>query len=557
MRLFLIALLLMPLCASSQAEKYWVYFRDKAGVEFDPYSYFDQKAIDRRIRENIDLFHASDFPLNEHYVNETENICTEICGRSRWFNAVACLATKDQIEEIKNLDFVEMIELMRQSEVVLSGLGEDFAELSAFNEQLLKDQTEVMQYSLFRQNGLTGKGVRIAVFDGGFKGFTTDNSFKRLIDNNQIRATYDFVRKSRFVFSFHNHGSHVMSCIAGVYKDLQMGCAVDAQFLLARTEQVLSENKIEEENWLESLEWADKNGADIINSSLGYTDRFYFRSEMDGKTSIISKAANLAASKGILVVNSAGNEGGSYWEMIAAPADADSVLTIGGINPRTMLRSDFSSYGPTSDKRMKPNLAAFGEAIGSSNEKREVATGTSFSSPLVTGFAACVRQLHPEWTVDKLFSELEKSGHLYPYFDYAHGYGIPQASYFVDSVKKEIKPTIQFIYNPDDRNISIEILSIDSSETAAGDGADSLSVDQVELPDEIKPADRMNRNNYVYVHGEGTDGVLDFYEVYEDSETSITIRGYWDESNILRAHYRGYTLEKKISELIETSEDED
>lgn len=556
MRLIILFLIFSPLCSNAQVEKYWVYFTDKADVVFDPYSYFDENALDRRNREKISLYDESDFPLNDFYVAEIQKNCLAITGKSRWFNAVACLADPQQVAIIKTLHFVQKVEPMTHVEVVVCGMD---SELGAFNEQLLKDQTESMQYSIFKANKLTGKGVRIAVFDGGFKGFTTDNSFKRLIDNNQIRATYDFVKDTKFVFSFHNHGSHVMSCLAGIYDGIQMGCAIDAQFLLARTEQVLSENRIEEENWLESLEWADKNGADIINSSLGYTDRFYFRSEMDGKTSLISKAANMAAAKGILVVNSAGNEGGSYWEMVAAPADADSVLTIGGIDPRTRLHSDFSSYGPTSDKRMKPNLAAFGEAIGTSDEKSEVATGTSFSSPLVAGFAACVKQLHPEWTLQKLFAELEKSGNLYPYFDYAHGYGIPQASYFIDSVKKVVTPTFEFKYDLESKNIRIELIqSIDTIQTDAEIVVDSTIIITGGLPDDINYLPELNSKNYIYVHAEGNDGVLDFYEVYDaDESSSIQIRGYWDESRILRAHYKGFTLEKLISEIIEKTEDED
>ena len=555
MRLIILISLFLPLFTEGQQTKYWVYLTDKDQVEFDPYSYFDQKAIDRRIRENIDLCDITDFPINENYILEIEKNCDTINGKSRWFNAVACTANTEQLEIIKQLPFVRKIEIMGSREVALSSFA---TQLSSFDEQLLIDQTESMQYSLFHQHELTGKGVRIAVFDGGFKGFTSDNSFKRLIDNNQIRATYDFVRDTRFVFSFHNHGSHVMSCLAGMYNDIQMGCAIDAQYLLARTEQVLSENRIEEENWLESLEWADKNGADIINSSLGYTDHFYFRSEMDGKTSIISKAANMAASKGILVVNSAGNEGGSYWEMVAAPADADSVLTIGGINPKTGLHSDFSSFGPTSDKRLKPNLAAFGEVIGSSNEKREVATGTSFSAPLVAGFAACVKQLHPEWTVKKLFHELEKSGNLYPYFDYAHGYGIPQASYFLDSAGKVVSPTLEFKYDTESKNITLEfLLAADSTSKLYKVVADSTLIIAGELPDNIDSSEA-NQTDYVYVHGEGKDGVLDFYEVYDATEaSSITIRGYWDDSHLLRAHYKGYTIEKLISNIIETKHDED
>lgn len=543
LRLLLLTLVILSFKAQGQQEKYWVYFTDKSGVSFDPYEYFDPGAIERREREHLNLYDLSDYPVKQEYIDSVIAGGANVTGLTRWFNAAAVLADTYTIEKLSKYSFVRSIEKMNYEEVVLNSYDQEFDFNAMFNEKLLREQVQIMEQNKFEQAGLSGRGVRIAVFDGGFKGFTNDNAFKKLIENNQIRATYDFVKNTKFVFSFHNHGSHVMSCIAGRLNDKPMGCASDAQFLLARTEQVLSERKIEEENWLQSLEWADKNGADIVNSSLGYTDRFYFRKDMDGQTSIISKAANKAASKGILVVNSAGNEGGSYWETVAAPADADSVLTVGGINPRTLLHSDFSSYGPTSDKRLKPNLSAFGEAIGSSNQRSEVAVGTSFSSPLVAGFAACVKQLHPEWTVAELHRELQKSGHLYPYFDYAHGYGIPQAGYFTDSIKKNIEPTIRFRYKPEREEISIVLINdtLQNTDTPA---------DSAVIKNPLRNMD------YVYVHGEGEDHTLDFYEVYDVSDElqEIILRDKWSESVILRAHRNGYTIEKTIEELIEESE---
>ena len=161
---------------------------------------------------------------------------------------------------------------------------------------------------------------------------------------------------------------------------------------MARTERVAVENETEEVLWLMAMEWADANGADIINTSLGYASEEYFNYQMDGKTSIIARAANMAAKKGILVLVSAGNSGDSDWKYIATPADADSVLTIGAITSSGIHRS-FSSFGPTADFRMKPNVVAYGDVMGASKKGISKTQGTSFSCPLVAGYAACVWQI--------------------------------------------------------------------------------------------------------------------------------------------------------------------
>ncbi|WP_460504306.1 S8 family serine peptidase, partial [Hymenobacter agri] len=200
-----------------------------------------------------------------------------------------------------------------------------------------------------------------------------------------------------------------------------------AEYLLARTEQLHRERYAEEEAWLAAVEWADRLGADIINSSLAYTEQRYFPEQMDGRRSLIARAANLAARKGLLVVSAAGNDGDDDWVRIGTPADADSALAIGGLDPETGLHVDFSSYGPTADRRRKPNLAAFGIVLtttpGGHYERLE---GTSFSAPLVAGLAAALWQRQRQLTAMQLFQQLEQAGELYPYFDYAHGYGRPR-----------------------------------------------------------------------------------------------------------------------------------
>jgi hypothetical protein len=258
----------------------------------------------------------------------------------------------------------------------------------------------------------------------------------------------------------------VLSCIAGISGDKKIGLATGAEFLLARTE-VIREPFSEEENWLAAVEWADKNGADIISSSLGYTKDRYFPDDMNGQKSLVSRAATLAARKGILVINAMGNEGDSKWKVLGAPADADSILSIGGIDPETNYHQSFSSFGPTSDFRMKPNVSAFSTAIVAGKDKLKTAQGTSFSTPLVSGFAACAWQTNINLTNMQLLNEIQKSGNLYPYFDYAHGYGIPQADYFSEfQMVEEFVEYIIFEKSDSVINIKINEKYIDNEENA-------------------------------------------------------------------------------------------
>jgi hypothetical protein len=381
------------------------------------------------------------------------------------------LASDENIEIIRNFPFVKnIIAILEDFNMKLAEYQEDISPNPSKGGEYslpfwedwggvqdtvknkLSNQLLSLQGNYFAKNNINGKGVRIAVFDGGFPGVNTHEAFEHLRQNNQIIKTWNFPRKKEDVYGWNSHGTMVLSCIAGMKKDGKLlGLATGAEFLLARTE-VNTEPKKEEFWWLQAVEWADKNGANIINSSLGYGIDRYNYENMDGKTTLVTKAANMAAAKGILVCNSAGNEGSdSKWYKIIAPADADSILTVGGINADLIRfqRINFSSYGPTADGRMKPNVVAFG-SVNAAKPSENIYTntqGTSFSSPLVAGFAACAWQTNRNLTAMELKTEIEKSASLYPYFDYAYGYGIPQASYFTENEKPEIEKTFEITIN--------------------------------------------------------------------------------------------------------------
>jgi len=507
-----IILLLLTVTVFSQ-NKYWVFFTDKQDSQFDPFTYFDTKSIERYSKMNISVYDSTNFPVNEKYISQISNIVIEVTNSTRWFNAVAVFATENQIEEVKKLSFVKKVQ-----PIIFETYTTEFeydSTLSIYEDELLIKQLERMKGSEFKKNNFDGTGIRIAIFDAGFPNVDKIAVFEQIRNEKRIIATYDFAKKKEDVYAHNEHGTMVMSCIGGKIGDKQIGLATGAEFLLARTE-IESEPFSEEENWLAAAEWADKNGADIINSSLGYTHARYFTYQMDGETSLVVNAANMAAAKGMLVVNAMGNDGDNDWKIVSTPADADSILSVGGINPDTDYHTSFSSYGPTADKRLKPNIVAYGHVIVANKEKLEESQGTSFSSPLIAGFAACAWQSNKELTNMQLKTQIEKSGDLYPYFDYAHGFGVPQADYFTAVELETGDDKFKFVKDGEYLNIKVNKNFIETNNA------------------EI--------NNYLYYHIENPEGYLDKYwliDVYQTDAASISLKDVKSGSTI-RAFYKGF-----------------
>ena len=296
-----------------------------------------------------------------------------------------------------------------------------------------------------------------------------------------------------------------------------MGLAPEAEFLLAITEKK-GEPLEEELNWARAVDWAIENGANIIQSSLGYTYQRYFKSDLDGKHSICARAAARAARKGVLIINCMGNEGMSKWKTMVTPADADSILSVGGVDPLTGLAAGFSSLGPTADKRLKPNICASGTVVAA-NPKGDVhlVDGTSFSAPLVTGFAACTWQMNRSLSAQEILSLIEKSGHLYPYYDYSHGYGIPQASRIIglNNTRREK----QLILSADDRNFSVGIPELDTAFKST-------------LPD-----------HYLYYHLSNPSGFLTRYGVYRvlPGDTLLIRKSGFKPGSVFQCNFNGET----------------
>lgn len=435
-------------------EKYFVKFRDKKGSQFNPEKYFDRHALDQRRIWKIET-DSLDFPVSEKYIQEICSSGAIATTKSRWLNGVYVFATTEQERTIKEMSCVAEIIHIKSGARLASCDEVSKSHLSKQDSALLIYQTARLQAEKFRDKKIDGKGVRIAVFDGGFPRVDKSCVYHHLFKNNQIKETFDFTRNKKDVFRNHMHGSATLSCLAGMAGNIPMGLAAGADYYLVRTEKVFGESLSEEEYWVAAAEWANQHGVNIISSSLGYTLERYFEHDMTGSVALVSRAAGIAAAKGMLVVNAAGNDGDTDWQRLCAPADNDSVLSVGGTDPYTDAHMSFSSFGPNAIGHLKPNVSAPAQAIVCNGKRLLPEFGTSFSTPLVAGFAACVWQMHPEWNNMQVLYAIENSGHLYPYFDFAHGYGIPQAGYFTDSTKEKT-PTFYFSTINNNINVSID-----------------------------------------------------------------------------------------------------
>lgn len=320
---------------------YRVYFRDKGAyspASFAASQLLSRRAIDRREKSGIEVPDYRDLPVFPEYIRAVSGLGFKLHCTSKWMNTALFKTTSlANIATVRALPFVSSVRVVRNN-VVKSGYADklDFITTNADYPPYDRQITMVNGYPL-RNSGFDGTGVLIAVLDGGFLYADKATSLASLRSRNGIKYTYDFVTRNQNVYNYHTHGTAVLSVLAGDIREAIAGTAPDADFLLLRTEDTSSEFPVEEDFWAAGAEFADSAGADIISSSLGYstfddTNLNYKFSDLDGNTAFVSRVADIAASKGILVVNSAGNERNKYWIRIIAPADGDSVLTAGAVD---------------------------------------------------------------------------------------------------------------------------------------------------------------------------------------------------------------------------------
>lgn len=422
---------------------FYVGLKDK---ESTPYSVFKAKeflsprAIERRMQQGIFL-DSTDLPIVPVYMDKIKALGFDIVNKSKWLNAVAVHVTDtSRIHELKNLDFVtEVFPLgyfrVPKAPKEFSRVIRDTMDEKKSYYGLGEHQALMLQVPQLHDMGITGKNVHIAIFDGGFENVYRMAAFDTLFARNQILDTKDFVEGDDFVYEDSGHGTDVLSCMGANMPYRLVGTAPDAFFYLFKTEDTKGEHWNEEFTWVAAAEYADSIGVEIINSSLGYTtftdsimNHNYYRGDLDGKTTIAAKGANIAVEKGIMVMNSAGNEGNKKWHFIGTPSDAPNVLAIAA----TDLNGDkaaFSSVGPASSGYLKPNLAAQGKDAHVASPMGmgvKLTSGTSFSSPILAGSIGLLRQDYKSIYSLDYKALLERTASQAHKPDTLLGYGIPQ-----------------------------------------------------------------------------------------------------------------------------------
>jgi serine protease AprX len=425
-------------------EYYWVGFSDKNGTQYSlssPEEYLSERAIQRRIKQNIAI-DSLDLPVKQIYIDEVVKVGSRFIHSSKWLNGITVKAETDSFAtKVSKLPFVKEVQLTKGP--VKKSAIQKFNETSGFENFPIDNslygpsvyQTSILNGQFLHNQNYSGQGMQIAVLDGGFYHADRYSAMDSLWANNQILGTKDFVDPTAEFYKTHYHGMSVLSCMGGNVPGKLIGTATKASYWLIRSEDTGSEFLIEEDNWVAAAEFADSAGVDIINSSLGYynfdnSEMNHPFEEMDGKTTRVTRGANIAASKGILVFSSAGNEGNNIgenaWKHIVAPSDGEKVIGVGAVN-KDSIPSGFTSLGPAFGGKTKPNVTALGwnTYLQRSDGSFGYLSGTSFSSPVMAGMAACLWQSQPNATAEQVKTAIEMSGHLYENPNDKMGFGIP------------------------------------------------------------------------------------------------------------------------------------
>lgn len=432
------------LCTSTAwSQNYFVSFVDKdTSVVAIATQQLSQKSLDRRINQSIAI-DFSDFPVHQPYLDSIQKVADSTLYLSRWMNGVLVQSTDPDFKStIETIDFVSYVHDL--SSTSIGGLNE----VDTLSYGTAWQNVNLVGAEKFHLRGNTGQGKFIAVFDGGFEGLST-------IPNLGIEPplSYDFVRKSTYVDDFTDHGFKVGSIIAADLTNQYIGLAPGSELALFITEDVGSETVLEEYLWLIAAERADSLGVDIINSSLGYyaydnDQTSHIFDELDGETAVITKAANLAVEKGMLVVNSSGNSNQTFdWPYIAFPADGKNVLSVGALNADGSV-ANFSSRGPINASFQKPEVVALGVQVPviDRNGNFTTSSGTSFSSPIIAGLAALVWNEFPELTALQLRQKLIENSTDYLNPTVEKGYGIPTFSILTGLEREVNNPEIKEVY---------------------------------------------------------------------------------------------------------------
>ncbi len=457
-KLFLLFLYFIATAAFAQQNRYMVFFKDKTLSPYStatPIEFLSQRSIDRRERQQLTVT-LQDIPVVEEYIQTMRNAGCNVLYKSRWMNGVLVECEDAVVPTLEALSIVKSTELVAPGEKPMSG-GRRNVNARTTNEpnEVTRAQNKILGIDEMHKAGYFGEGINIAVMDAGFEGVNVTQPFKLLFDEGRIQLTHDFAYKQDDVYQHDNHGTQVFSTLAAYSPGSFVGGAYKAMYQLYVTEFVSSEYRVEEYNWLFAAERADSAGVDIIQSSLGYntfslSSMNYKPSDLDGKTAVITKAAQWSADRGIVVVVSAGNEGSNSWKLITAPADAVDVLAVGSINTAGE-RANSSSIGPSADGRTKPDVVAVGAgaAVIKANGSTGTANGTSFAAPQVAGLIAGVWQRYPDLTSLQVLEAVRSSASQATTPDNLLGYGVPNFMAIVNKLDWQPQEKLIIVYpNP-------------------------------------------------------------------------------------------------------------
>jgi serine protease AprX len=438
------ALAAAPVAAQGTVRRHLVYFRDKAGTPFSvaqPQAFLSARAVARRTRQGIAIL-PRDLPVNPAYVTQLRGVAgsPQVLYTSRWFNAALVSCDSVTLARISALAIVRQATTLNRSfrvpgtftppvQVAVPAARGTLATRAQYGPAYRQNQQ--IGALAMHDAGYRGEGMQIAVFDAGFPGVDQIPALQPLFQQQRLLGTRNFVDGGTGVYLRNSHGTNCLSAMAANLDGYYIGTAPRASFQLCITEDVNSEHPVEEANWLAAAEYADSSGVDVISSSLGYTDfdapsPSYTYADLTGRNAISSRAATMAARVGMLVVSAAGNEGNRPWHYISAPADADSIISVGAVDSLGN-HAYFSSYGPTADGRIKPTLAAMGfaAAVLAPNGGVFRGSGTSYACPILAGMVAGFWQANPTLTAQQVVVALRSTASQANVPDNTLGYGIP------------------------------------------------------------------------------------------------------------------------------------
>lgn len=435
---------------TEQSYKLRVSLTDKKNCGFSvnhPEKFLSAKSIERRRRYGLKV-DQYDLPVSQKYKDSLTKMGLKVVSQSKWTNTVVVQAADTAcMAQIRQLPFVSSVRCVWESPTSVRTeedvdrtklLVGDKADTLASYYGEAKRQVEMLGVDHLHEQGWTGKGVTIAVIDGGFYNADIIPGLNR----TRVLGTRNFVRPQKSVFEELSHGMMVLSCLGSNVPHQLVGTAPDASFYLLVSEDGESEQLVEEDYWCAAVEYADSLGVDMVTSSLGYYkfDHAYMSHtyrELDGRTALNSRVASLAASRGILLLNSAGNSGNDTWKKIGVPADAKDMLAVGAVDSERV-NTLFSSLGNAADGRVKPDVMAMGQASAVFDVDGQCCTvnGTSFSCPIMCGAVACLVQAYPNLRPTTIMNAVRMAGHNAEHPDNIFGYGIPDMKKALDSLRE-------------------------------------------------------------------------------------------------------------------------